>query len=67
MIAQLPLALRWPRRQRFEHFHSGANAVAVAAVRMSLGPLTTPEGVERVASLFPALITKARRLSGVAS
>ncbi len=41
--------------------------LAVAAVRMSLGPLTTPEGVERVASLFPALITKARRLSGVAS
>jgi DnaA family protein len=33
VIAQLPLALRWPRRQRFEHFHSGANAVAVAAVR----------------------------------
>jgi cysteine desulfurase len=41
--------------------------LAVAAVRMSLGPLTTAEGVERVASLFPALITKARRLSGVAS
>jgi cysteine desulfurase len=41
--------------------------LAVAAVRMSLGPLTTPEGVDRVASLFPALITKARRLSGVAS
>lgn len=33
MIAQLPLALRWPRRQRFEHFHAGANAAAVAAVR----------------------------------
>ncbi|MEO5812208.1 MAG: DnaA/Hda family protein [Rhodanobacter sp.] len=33
MIAQLPLALRWPRRQRFEHFHVGANAAAVAAVR----------------------------------
>ena len=41
--------------------------LAVAAVRMSLGPLTTPEGVDRVAALFPALITKARRLSGVAS
>jgi len=40
--------------------------LAVAAVRMSLGPLTTPEGVERVASLFPALIAKARRLSAVA-
>jgi DnaA family protein len=33
MIAQLPLALRWPRRQRFEHFHAGANAAAVAAVQ----------------------------------
>ena len=41
--------------------------LAVAAVRMSLGSLTTPECVERVAALFPALITKARRLSGVAS
>ena len=41
--------------------------LAVAAVRMSLGSLTTPEDVERVASLFPALITKARRLAGVAS
>lgn len=33
MIAQLPLALRWPHRQRFEHFHAGANAAALAAVR----------------------------------
>lgn len=33
MIPQLPLALRWPRRQRFEHFHAGANAAAVAAVQ----------------------------------
>lgn len=33
MIAQLPLALRWPRRQRFEHFHAGTNAVALAAVQ----------------------------------
>jgi cysteine desulfurase len=40
--------------------------LAVAAVRMSLGSLTTPEGIERVASLFPALITKARRLAGAA-
>jgi DnaA family protein len=32
MIPQLPLALRWPRRQRFEHFHAGANAAALAAV-----------------------------------
>ena len=33
MIPQLPLALRWPRRQRFEHFHAGANAAAFAAVQ----------------------------------
>ncbi len=33
MIAQLPLVLRWPRRQRFEHFHAGENAPAIAAVR----------------------------------
>lgn len=32
MVDQLPLALRWPRRQRFEHFHAGSNAVAVAAL-----------------------------------
>lgn len=33
MIPQLPLAWRWPRRQRFEHFHAGANAAALAAVQ----------------------------------
>jgi DnaA family protein len=33
MIPQLPLALRWPRRQRFEYFHAGANAAALAAVQ----------------------------------
>ncbi|WP_017462135.1 DnaA regulatory inactivator Hda [Dyella ginsengisoli] len=33
MTAQLPLALRWPRRQRFEHFHAGPhNAAALAAI-----------------------------------
>lgn len=32
MIPQLPLALRWPRRQRFEHFHPGSNAGTLAAV-----------------------------------
>jgi DnaA family protein len=32
MIPQLPLALRWPRRQRFGHFHAGTNAAALAAV-----------------------------------
>jgi DnaA family protein len=34
MTAQLPLGLRWPRRQRFEHFHAGANAAALAALQM---------------------------------
>lgn len=33
MTAQLPLSLRWPRRQRFEHFHAGSNAPALAAVQ----------------------------------
>ncbi|HEX6599470.1 MAG TPA: cysteine desulfurase family protein [Gemmatimonadaceae bacterium] len=37
--------------------------VAGAAIRMSLGPLTTDEGVARVAELFPALVEKARRLA----
>ncbi|HEY4144173.1 DnaA regulatory inactivator Hda [Pinirhizobacter sp.] len=33
MIAQLPLALRWPRRQRFDQFFPGAtNAAALAIV-----------------------------------
>lgn len=33
MISQLPLALRWPRRQRFEYFHPGANTAALDIVR----------------------------------
>ena len=41
--------------------------LAIGAVRMSLGSLTTPECVARVVELFPALIAKARRLSGAAS
>jgi hypothetical protein len=32
---------------------------------MSLGALSTDEGITRVAELFPALIDKARRLSGM--
>nr|WP_240151758.1 DnaA regulatory inactivator Hda [Oleiagrimonas citrea] len=35
-VNQLPLALRWPRRQRFEHFHAGENAAAVAAVQRAV-------------------------------
>lgn len=38
-----------------------------AAIRLSLGSLTTEEGIARVAELFPALIDKARRLSGMRS
>ncbi|HUQ83551.1 MAG TPA: cysteine desulfurase family protein [Gemmatimonadaceae bacterium] len=41
--------------------------LAVAAIRMSLGSLTTPDCITRVVELFPALIAKARRLSGMAS
>jgi cysteine desulfurase len=41
--------------------------LASAAIRLSLGALTTDACVERVAQLFPALINKARRLSGSAS
>lgn len=39
-------------------------ALAVAAIRMSLGALSTEADVQRVAELFPALIAKARRLAG---
>jgi DnaA family protein len=42
MISQLPLALRWPRRQRFEFFHPGSNAPAVAAVEQLALELGAP-------------------------
>lgn len=42
MIPQLPLALRWPRRQRFEYFHAGANAAALAAVEALTTPAQAP-------------------------
>ncbi|HEX5971367.1 MAG TPA: cysteine desulfurase family protein [Gemmatimonadaceae bacterium] len=38
-------------------------SLAGAAIRMSLGSLTTDEGVARVAELFPTLVEKARRLA----
>jgi cysteine desulfurase len=41
--------------------------LASAAVRMSLGSMTTDESIARVAELFPALIAKARRLAGAVS
>jgi cysteine desulfurase len=41
--------------------------LAVAAVRMSLGSLTTDESIDRVCELFPALVAKARRLAGAAA
>jgi cysteine desulfurase len=37
--------------------------LASAAIRMSLGALTTDESVSRVAEVFPALVQKARQLS----
>jgi cysteine desulfurase len=40
--------------------------LASAAIRMSLGSMTRAEDVQHVAELFPALIQKARRLSGAA-
>lgn len=40
--------------------------VANAAIRMSFGSLSSETDVDRVAELFPALIAKARGLSGVA-
>jgi cysteine desulfurase len=40
--------------------------LASAAIRLSLGGLTTEADVARVAEVFPALVNKARRLSGVA-
>jgi cysteine desulfurase len=39
--------------------------LATASIRMSLGTLTTEQHVDHVAELFPALIQKARRLSGL--
>ncbi len=36
-----------------------------AAIRLSLGALSSDEGIAHVAELFPALIEKARRLSGM--
>ncbi|MDP1857479.1 MAG: cysteine desulfurase family protein [Gemmatimonadaceae bacterium] len=41
--------------------------VANAAIRMSFGTLSNDEDMTRVAELFPALIEKARRLSGIAT
>jgi cysteine desulfurase len=40
--------------------------IANAAIRMSLGALSNDADIDRVAELFPALIAKARGLSGVA-
>jgi cysteine desulfurase len=39
--------------------------LASAAIRLSLGTLTTAEDIDRVAELFPALIQKARGFAGV--
>jgi len=38
-----------------------------AAIRMSLGALTTDAAIDQVAELFPVLVARARGLSGIAS
>ncbi|MFN8581538.1 MAG: cysteine desulfurase family protein [Gemmatimonadaceae bacterium] len=38
--------------------------LAAAAIRMSLGSLSTEADIDRVAQLFPSLVEKARRLTG---
>jgi len=38
-----------------------------AAIRMSLGSLTTDAQIDRVAEIFPALVTKARGMSAAAA
>lgn len=39
--------------------------IASAAIRMSVGSLTTDEGITVVSDLFPTLVEKARRMSGM--
>jgi cysteine sulfinate desulfinase/cysteine desulfurase-like protein len=40
--------------------------IASAAIRMSLGSLTTDASIERVADVYPALVAKARGVAPVA-
>ena len=54
MIPQLPLALRWPRRQRFDHFHAGGNAAALAAVRSLAVDEAGTDGAPRIYLHGPA-------------
>jgi cysteine desulfurase len=37
--------------------------LASAAIRMSLGVLTTDQSIDRVIEIFPALVAKARQLT----
>jgi cysteine sulfinate desulfinase/cysteine desulfurase-like protein len=39
--------------------------MASAAIRMSLGSLTTDHCIDRVIEVFPALVAKARQLTAV--
>lgn len=42
-MSQLPLALRFPRQQRFEHFHAGsANAATLALLRTTAATAAAP-------------------------
>jgi cysteine sulfinate desulfinase/cysteine desulfurase-like protein len=43
-----------------------APEIASAAIRMSLGSLTTDAAIDRVAEVYPALVAKARGLAQVA-
>jgi cysteine desulfurase len=43
-----------------------SRSLAGAAVRLSVGMLTTEEDIARVSDVFPALVEKARRLAGAA-
>lgn len=54
MIPQLPLALRWPRRQRFDHFQAGDNAAALAAVRSLAVDEPGTDGAPRIYLHGPA-------------
>ncbi len=48
------------------HAMGVSRSLAVAAVRLSLGMLSTEEDIARVSEVFPAMVEKARRLAGAA-
>jgi cysteine desulfurase len=44
-----------------------SNDLASAAIRMSVGALTTESGIDRVVEIFPALVAKARGANAAAA